>query len=314
MVQRIVQGVQNLLHGIPDGKELSPVGGRNVQVHVALGHLGQLFINILDVRFQLPLGLVDGLHQHPDLGGVGGKGEVGGEVALGDLPHLIPHLDHRLEDAPLGEQHDQHLHHPRHHNRQQVDQIDDRHLHGQLIDPGLGPGIQLCQELLLQRVDLGDGLGVLIAVDIADGLRHPARLDILHSVLLQGDQLVGEGGHRLDHGLLPGGDANLLEGRHALVPVFQHVDLVPVVVVVDLIAGGGVGPDLVGEVGGAVHEPVGVVCKVKAVLVGRVEPAADAAADEQERGYHQKGNQGDDIEQGDQLGLIHRFLHGKILL
>ena len=69
------------------------------------------------------------------------------------------------------------------------------------------------------------------------------------------------------------------------------VDLVPIIVVVLLQAGGGKGPDLVGQIGGAVHEAVSVVCKRVTLFIGDSQPAADIVVDENEnQQQHQRKN------------------------
>ena len=282
MVQRIVQGVQNLLHGIPDGKELSPVGGRNVQVHVALGHLGQLFINILDVRFQLPLGLVDGVHQHTQLRGVRLPPELRREVALGDLSHLVLHGDHRLKDTAANHTHTEHLKDANHHQGQNHQHPDDQNPALQRLDLPKRTGVQVLQKLLLQTGDLRQSVVVVVAVHVVDRKVSLPCLDLLHGLLLQGDQLIGQSGHLVNHALLLVGDADFLHGNHALVPVFQSVDLVPVIVIMLLHAGRRKSPDLVGQVRGAVHETVGVVGQLIPLLIGLVQTAAGAGVDNQQ--------------------------------
>ena len=66
--KRTVQGIQNLPHGILYGKKFPSVVVANRQIHISLCHLRQYVINILDIFFQFPLGIMNGLHQHTNLG------------------------------------------------------------------------------------------------------------------------------------------------------------------------------------------------------------------------------------------------------
>ena len=104
--------------------------------------------------------------------------------------------------------------------------------------------------------------------------------------VFQRNELVGERVHVVDHFLLCGGDADLLHRRDAFVAVFQRIDLIPVIVIMLLKPCRGERPHLVCQVGGAVHETVGVVGQVKPLFIGGIELIVHIPVGKQ--GYHQE--------------------------
>ena len=112
--QGIVQSVQNLAHGVLDGKEFPSIVVPYSQVHVALGHLSQDVVDVHDVFFELALCLVDGCHQHSDFGSVGLQRELRRQVAHGDFFHLVFHGKNRAHDDDSGDDHVQQLYDAHH--------------------------------------------------------------------------------------------------------------------------------------------------------------------------------------------------------
>ena len=185
--QRVVQGVQDLVHGLLDGNEFSFVITADGDVHLSLRHVSQAGVNIGYVLFKLISGLVDRVDQHADLRSVGLKGERGGEVAVGDLAHLVTDRNNRTYDLFLSHQENADLHKA----YQQNSDGDDHAYHvlgsGQGIDLGLGPGLQGVEKLLFQSVYLADDRAVLGPVHVAQGSVDLPALHLVHGFLLQGD-------------------------------------------------------------------------------------------------------------------------------
>ena len=87
------------------GQKFTPIIVGNWQIHVALCHLCQFIVNVVDILFQFPFRLMDGFHQHTDFGGVGFPLEICGKVSLCYLSHLIPHRDDGPYNPPAYNQH-----------------------------------------------------------------------------------------------------------------------------------------------------------------------------------------------------------------
>ena len=166
--------------------------------------------------------------------------------------------------------------------------------------------------MLFQFIDLGDGTAVVITVHIGDGVFHVSVLDFPHGSFFQRDQLVGQGEHIVDHALLLVSDADFLQGRHSQVPVLPFVDFFPVVVIVLFAARGGEGAHFVGQVGGAVHEAVGVISQGEPLFVGYIELSADFAVGQQGIYHEKQCKDGDSVQNQGQCGLLHCSFHIRV--
>ena len=66
LVERTVEGVQNLRHRALNRLKLAAVIIADRQVHISLCHLCQRGVDIADIFFQLTFGLVNRVHKHSD--------------------------------------------------------------------------------------------------------------------------------------------------------------------------------------------------------------------------------------------------------
>ena len=110
-----------------------------------------------------------------------------------------------------------------------------------------------------------------MSVDVINGLVHFSGLYVFHGFFLKGNQSVGNGGHIGYHFLLGFRYADFLHGGNADFTVFQSIDFVPVVVIMHLVAGSGIGAYFIGKVSRAVHKTICIVSKRKAVFIGSVK-------------------------------------------
>ena len=255
---------------------------------------------------------MDGGHQHTDLRGIRLPLELCGEASLGNLLHLVPHRDNGTQNVPADHPHTERLENPHHKEGRYHQNADNGGRQAQGLDFFQGAVVQVLQKLLLQAVDLRDRSVVFRAVHIIQRSVLPSILGLLHGLFLQGDQLVGKAVHTVDHSLFLAGNADFLHGGHALIPVFQVVDLVPVVVIVFLMACGGESPDLVGQIGGAVHEAVGVISQGEPLFVGYIELSADFAVGQQGIYHEKQCKDGDSVQNQGQCGLLHCSFHIRV--
>ena len=172
-----------------------------------------------------------------------------------------------------------------------------------------GSLIQSGQKLFLQRINLCDGILVLLTVNVVDSGALLTCLHLLHRLFLQGNQLVGEAVHIVNHLLFFVRNTDFLHGRHTDIPVFQGVDFVPVIVVMFLVPGGCVGAHFVGQIGGTVHKTVGIIGQLKAVLVGTLQLPAYITVCNQKHQHKQQCADRADIQDRCQRRLIDCFFH-----